>query len=172
MTSAHNIAARAVVVRPATTEDLPTLGTLGASLMAMHHELDGARFIAPTAHTEARYAAFLGSQLTNPDVVMLVAETGGEVVGYVYAGIEGLDYMALRGPAGVGYDLIVDPVHRGLGVGRSLLDATLVAFRSRGATQIVLSAAEGNVAAQRLFATVGFRRTMVEMTKDNFGGCK
>ena len=103
---------------------------------------------------------------------MLVAETGGEVVGYVYAGIEGLDYMALRGPAGVGYDLIVDPVHRGLGVGRSLLDATLVAFRSRGATQIVLSAAEGNVAAQRLFATVGFRRTMVEMTKDNFGGCK
>jgi hypothetical protein len=30
----------------------------------------------------------------------------------------------------------------------------------------VLSAAEGNAAAQRLFTAAGFRRTMVEMTRE------
>jgi GNAT superfamily N-acetyltransferase len=46
--------------------------------------------------------------------------------------MEGRDYLALRGPAGVLYDPIVDPLHRGLGIGRMLLEVTL-APAERGA---------------------------------------
>jgi ribosomal protein S18 acetylase RimI-like enzyme len=53
---------------------------------------------------------------------------------------------------------------RGRGIGRRLLDATLAFLKSRGASRVVLSTAEGNVAAQKLFASAGFRRTMIEMT--------
>ena len=74
--------------------------------------------------------------------------------------------MALRGPAGVLHDVIVDREHRGRGVGRLLLDAALEFFRSRGVPRVVLFTAERNEAAQRLFARTGFRRTMVEMTID------
>jgi len=88
------------------------------------------------------------------------------VIGYTYAGVEGNDYMSLRGPAGVLYDIVVDPAHRGQGVGRTLLDATLEALKSRGAPQVVLSTAERNPSAQRLFARAGFRRTMIEMTRE------
>jgi GNAT superfamily N-acetyltransferase len=49
--------------------------------------------------------------------------------------IEGHDFMALRGPAGVLYDLVVDPAHRGQGIGRLLLDATLAALRARDAAR-------------------------------------
>jgi GNAT superfamily N-acetyltransferase len=64
-------------------------------------------------------------------------------------------------------DLIVDPVHRGRGVGRLLLNAVLAYLKARGAPRVVLSTAEGNQAAQRLFASMGFRRTtMVEMTRE------
>jgi len=60
----------------------------------------------------------------------------------------------------------VDPAARGRGVGRLLLDAALVYLKSRGAPQVVLSTAVKNEAAQRLFASVGFRSTMIEMTRD------
>ena len=88
------------------------------------------------------------------------------MLGYTYAGVEGYDYMSLRGPAGVLYDIVVDPAHRGRGVGRMLLDATLAALAARGAPRVVLSTAERNEAAQHLFAGAGFRRTMVEMTRE------
>lgn len=99
-------------------------------------------------------------------MITLVAERDGDVIGYSYAGVEGYDYMSLRGPAGVLYDIVVDPAHRGRGVGRLLLDATLHALQAQGAPRVVLSTAEQNESAQRLFARAGFRRTMIEMTRE------
>lgn len=157
-------------VRPATPADVPALGRLGALLVRTHHAFDPARFVAATPETEAGYAGFLGSQLGRPDAVVLVAERAGTVVGYAYGCVEGPDYMALRGPAGVFHDLLVDVDARGRGVGQALLDAMLGALADRGAPRVVLSTAEPNEAAQRLFARAGFRRTMVEMTRESDGG--
>ena len=146
--------------------DLPALGRLGALLVRVHHQLDPARFIPATARTEQGYASFLGTQLQDPKVAVLVAERDGDVVGYTYAAVEGNDYMALRGPAGVLHDIVVDPADRREGVGRLLLDATLGWLDARGAPRVVLSTAARNEAAQRLFAGAGFRQTMVEMTRE------
>ena len=74
--------------------------------------------------------------------------------------------MSLRGPAGVLHDLVVVAAHRGQGVGRALLEATLQALAAKGAPRVVLSTAERNETAQRLFARAGFRRTMIEMTRE------
>lgn len=153
-------------VRPARPADLPAIGRLAALLVGTHHALDPERFLAPTSRTPLDYASYLGSQLENPAVAVLVALERGEVVGYTYAAVEGYDYMSLRGPAGVLHDIMVDPRARGRGIGRRLLDATLAFLRSRGAPRVVLSTAEGNVAAQRLFASAGFRRTMLELTRE------
>jgi ribosomal protein S18 acetylase RimI-like enzyme len=158
--------APATVVRPAIQADAPALGKLGALLVRAHHGLDPARFIAATPRTERGYASWLGSQLAVRDVVILVAERNGAVIGYAYASIEGPDYMALRGPAGVLHDLVVDPAHRGHGVGRMLLDAAAAALAARGAPRVILSTAARNVAAQRLFERAGFRPTMIEMTRE------
>lgn len=154
-------------VRPAVPEDLPAIGRLGALLVAMHHAFDAKRFIPATAKTEGGYASFLGTQLGERNIIVLVAETDDVVIGYVYAGIEGYDYMSLRGPAGILYDIVVDPASRGHGVGRMLLDAALAELSGRGAPRVLLSTAEGNESAQRLFARAGFRRTMIEMTRES-----
>ena len=154
------------IVRPAAAADLPAIGRLGALLVRLHHDFDPDRFIAATPKTEHGYASFLGSQLDEPTVVVLVAAREGEVLGYSYAGVEGRDYMSLRGPAGVLYDLVVDPAHRRQGIGRTLLDAMLVALELRGAPRVVLSTAARNEAAKRLFARAGFRETMIEMTRE------
>ncbi|MDB4881994.1 MAG: acetyltransferase [Gemmatimonadetes bacterium] len=145
---------------------MPTVGRLGALLVRLHHDFDPQRFIAATPQTERGYGSFLGSQLDEPNVVVLVAERDGAVIGYTYAGVEGTDYMSLRGPAGVLYDIVVDPDHRGHGVGGMLLDATIAALEEQGTPRVVLSTAERNENAQRLFARAGFRRTMIEMTRE------
>lgn len=154
------------IVRPATSADLPRIGRLGALLVEEHHGFDPERFLGAKRRTPADYAAFMKAQLENPDVAVLVAEVNGDVIGYVYAAIEGYDYMALRGPAGVLHDIIVDPESRGRGVGRLLLDAVLAFLKSRGVPRVVLTTAEQNAAAHRLYESVGFRRTMIEMTRE------
>src|SRR5262245_1666926 len=115
---------RALTVRRATAADLASLGRLGALLVRQHYDFDPRRFLAPTGNTPDHYAAFLGAQLDDPDVLLLVAEHDALVVGYAYVAFEGHDYQALRGPAALLHDLIVDPDHRGRGVGRALLNAT------------------------------------------------
>lgn len=155
-----------IVIRPATRADAPTLGRLAALLVKTHHEFDRRRFIPPMPNTAEGYGSFLGSQLDEPKIVVLVAEAEGEVIGYTYAGVEGRDWMSLRGPAGVLHDIVVDPDRRRHGVGRKLLDATVARLQSLGARQLVLFTADRNEGAQRLFASAGFRRTMVEMTRD------
>jgi ribosomal protein S18 acetylase RimI-like enzyme len=155
----------AVTIRAAAADDSPAIGRLGALLVRTHHDLDPERFVAATTQTAGNYGSFLRTQLDQPDVVILVAEQHGKVIGYAYAGVEGRDYMSLRGPAGVLHDIVVDLAHRGQGVGRMLLDAALAALEARGVPQVVLWTAEGNQAAQRLFARAGFRRTMLEMTR-------
>jgi ribosomal protein S18 acetylase RimI-like enzyme len=156
----------AVSIRGGAPTDVPAIGRLGALLVRVHHDLDPQRFIAAAPDTEKRYGWFLGTQLEEPNVIILVAEQDGEVIGYTYSGVEGNDYMALRGPAGVVYDIVVDPAHRKQGVGQMLLGATVDALKARGSPRVVLSTAERNASAQRLFDRAGFRRTMIEMTRE------
>jgi ribosomal protein S18 acetylase RimI-like enzyme len=155
-----------VSVRRARKTDAPKLGQLGTLLVREHYEFDPKRFLPVTPETEKRYGAFLVSQLDDADVVVLVAERDGGVLGYTYAGVEGYDYMSLRGPAGVLNDIVVDPPERGRGIGRMLLEATIEELKTRGVPRVVLSTAEQNEAAQHLFARAGFRRTMIEMTRE------
>ena len=161
-----------VIIRRATRADTPVLGRLGALLVKTHHDFDPKRFIAATSQTSSGYGWFLGTQLEEPDVAVLVAAENGIVVGYAYVGVEDRDYMSLRGPAGVLHDVVVDPAHRGRGIGRQLVDAALHFLRQRGAPQVVLSTAEQNESAQRLFAGAGFRRTMIEMTRELDDGAR
>ena len=156
----------ALTIRVAEPADLPAIGRLGALLVRLHYDFDPKRFIPEAPNTAERYAAFLGTQLRVSTVAVLVAERDRVLLGYTYASVEGYDYMTLRGPAGVLNDIVVDPAYRGEGVGRALLDATLKALANLGAPRVVLSTAEQNQAAQHLFARAGFRRTMIEMTRE------
>lgn len=142
------------------------MGRLGAMLVTEHHQFDPRRFIAPIAQLADRYGQFLVSQIDRKERVVLVAERGSAVLGYAYAGIEGNDYMALRGPAGVLYDLVVDEAHRREGIGSALMEMTLARLEKLGAPRVLLFTAQKNQVAQALFERAGFRRTMIEMTRE------
>jgi ribosomal protein S18 acetylase RimI-like enzyme len=155
-----------ILIRPAGTADLPVLGQLGAQLMRVHHDFDAHRFLSPGDHPERGYAWFLGRQIEDQDCLVLVAELDGDVIGYVYAAVEPLSWKELRDEAGFIHDLVVAPSRRGSGAGSQLLDAAVEWLRDRGLPRVMLWTAEQNTGGQRLFSRNGFRRTMVEMTRE------
>ncbi|MBZ7927498.1 GNAT family N-acetyltransferase (plasmid) [Ensifer adhaerens] len=112
--------------------------------MTLHHHWDPKRFLAAGTDTKAFYGRWLQRQLEKPDVMVLAAEQEEAIVGYAYASVDGYDYMALRGPAGVVHDLFAEPEHRNQGIGRMLLDAVIAELQRRGANLIVLSTARRN----------------------------
>jgi len=158
----------AFTIRAMTSADLSAVGPLAAALVAMHHALDPLRFIYLPDPGKG-YAAYLGSELHNPRVVLLVAERASDraVVGYTYGRLEGRDYNALLDAAGKLEDVFVDAAVRGRGVGELLIRELLRRLAEKGAPRVVLMTATTNEAAQRLFARFGFRATMLEMTRES-----
>lgn len=153
-------------IRRATVDDAAALGRLGALLLRAHYEFDRQRFMAPGRHPEAGYGAFLTSQLDDEDVIVFVAEREGAVIGYVYAGLEPRSWKELRDACGFIHDVAVEEAGRRSGAATALVEAAAGWLRSRGAPRVVLWTADRNEAAQRLFDRLGFRRTMVEMTRE------
>jgi ribosomal protein S18 acetylase RimI-like enzyme len=156
-----------VTIRRATPSDLPALGRMGALLMRTHYALDQKRFLEPGANAEEGYAWFLGEQLKDDaNVVVLVAELQSEVIGYVYAALEPISWKELRDACGFIHDILVEERGRRNGVATALMEAAMAWLKEQGAPRVVLGTAEQNEGAQRLFERLGFRRTMVEMTKE------
>jgi ribosomal protein S18 acetylase RimI-like enzyme len=154
-----------IPIRPASAADQAALGRYGAALMRQHHASDPRRFIL-TEHPEEGYGRFLVSQIDDPECLVLVAERSGEIVGYVFASIEPTSWRDLRGPCGFIHDVYVLESARREGTGQALLRAAIAWIHAQGMTQVVLWSKSGNEAAQHLFAKLGFRRTMLEMTLD------
>ena len=155
-----------IVVRLANESDLPVLGRLGALLLETHYRFDEKRFMAPRSNSADGYAWFLRSQLKNNDAVVFVAERAESVVGYVYAGIEPASWKELRETAGFIHDVVVEESSRRTGVANLLIEAAIEWLTSHGAPRVVIWTAENNPAAQHLFTRLGFRRTMIEMTRE------
>ncbi|MBI2189764.1 MAG: GNAT family N-acetyltransferase [Acidobacteria bacterium] len=154
------------LIRRAAEADVPALGRLGALLMRTHHTYDPERFLPPGSNPEAGYGRFLRSQLREEDVAVFVAEKDGAVVGYVFAGLEPLSWKELRDACGFIHDIAVAESDRGAGIATALVEAAVGWLRARGAPRVMLWSAHRNTAAQRLFERLGFRRTMVEMTRE------
>jgi GNAT superfamily N-acetyltransferase len=156
----------AIVIRRATEQDAPALGRLGAKLMRVHHDFDRERFFAPGKNPESGYGRFLASQLASDDSVVFVAERAGEIVGYVYAGVEPRSWKEVRDVAGFVHDVLVVESARGTGTGERLVEAAARRLVARGVPRVMLWTAEKNAAAQKLHERMGFRRTVIEMTRD------
>jgi ribosomal protein S18 acetylase RimI-like enzyme len=154
-----------LLLRPARRDDLAAMGRLAGKLARQHHDFDAPRFFLPD-RVEEGYAWWFGREIDKDDVVLLVAARGASLVGYAYGRLEERDWNQLLDACGALHDIWVEEAERGRGVGRRLVEATVAALTAKGAPRVVLHTAAANTAAQALFASLGFRRTMIEMTRE------
>lgn len=151
-------------IRHAKVEDLTAVGQMAGHLVRLHNEFDRQRFME-IPDVEAGYAQYFAGELKDPKALLLVAEDDQhELAGYAYGRLEPRDWNALREACAMVHDLYVRDEYRHRGVGRMLLRGALDAFAERQAPRVMLSTATQNKAAQALFASMGFRATMIEMT--------
>lgn len=155
----------AITVRPAKPADAEALGRMGGALVRQHHAFDPARFMLPD-DVESGYRWWLGKELKAKEAVVLVAEKDGELIGYVYGRVEERDWAALRDRCGGFHDIWVEEPARGLGAGRLLAEALVRRFVELGLPQVVLMSATKNQGAHKFFEKLGWRFTMVEMTRE------
>jgi ribosomal protein S18 acetylase RimI-like enzyme len=165
-------------VRPMTAADLPAAARLAGKLVRMHYELDPLRYLH-LPHPEAGYARYFAGELKSDRVVLLVAErtsgprpqqpgqdSGVAIVGYAYGRMEPRSYNELLDTCGKLHDVLVDESARGHGLGEKLVSEVVRGLTERGAPRVVLLTAVQNEAAQHLFKKLGFRTTMLEMTRE------
>jgi ribosomal protein S18 acetylase RimI-like enzyme len=152
-----------IEIRRATRRDLPHIAKLAGVLVRQHYEFDAKRFIF-IADPETGYEWWFGKELENDKALIFAAKLDGKIVGYAYARLEPKDWNALLDQHGALHDILVAESARGQGIGRKLLERVQQELRQRGAPRIVLHTAVKNRVAQKLFASCGFRQTMLEMT--------
>ena len=154
-----------MLVRPARSEDLPAVSRLAAALVRMHHRLDSRRFML-VEPVEDGYQWFFSRELERDAARILVAEEGGRILGYAYATLEERNWNDLLDACGKLNDIYVDGAARRRGVARALVDAVFAWFRENDAPRVVLLSAWQNPEAHAFFESLGFRKTMVEMTAE------
>jgi ribosomal protein S18 acetylase RimI-like enzyme len=160
-------------VRPMAAADLPAAARLAGKLVRMHYELDPLRYLH-LANPEAGYERYFAGELKSDRVVLLVAErtsgpredAGEAIVGYAYGRMESRSYNELLDTCGKLHDVLVDESARGHGLGEQLVSEVVRRLTERGAPRVVLLTAVQNEAAQHLFKKLGFRTTMLEMTRE------
>jgi ribosomal protein S18 acetylase RimI-like enzyme len=158
----------ATEIRRAVPSDIAGAARLAAELVRLHHRTDAARFYLPE-RLEEGYSGWLSRELTKSSTVILIAARNSEIVGYAYGRLEERDYMVLLDRHGAFHDLFVTETARQTGIGRRLARAMLEQLEALGAPRIVLSTMAQNEPAQRLFTSLGFRPTMLEMTRERSG---
>lgn len=152
-----------IEIKKATKRDLPQIARLAGALVRQHYAFDSQRFLL-VENPEQGYSWWFGKELSNKKALILRAKLDGEIVGYAYARQEPRDWNQLLDAHAALHDILVADSARRRGIGKLLLERVLAEMKERGAPRVVLHTATKNRAAQKLFAALGFRQTMLEMT--------
>jgi ribosomal protein S18 acetylase RimI-like enzyme len=137
-----------IKIRPARNEDIESLTGLLEELFTIE---------ADFSPDTSRQSAGLRLLLQKRDAVILVAESGGKVVGMCT--IQVVISTAEGGLSGVLEDMIVARDARRQGIGRALLQAAESWAEERGLTRLQLLAESENEAALAFYFKMGWQGT-------------
>lgn len=144
-------------IRAARQADYEALCAMWLQLDRLHAEIRPDFFRDPTGPT--RTARSLALVLNRDDRAILVAESGGVLVGFAtvvaYETPES-PLMRTRRRSHVS-ELVVERSHRRQGIGRALMEAAVEWSRQQGAAQVVLTVWEGNETAEAFYGRLGYK---------------
>ena len=111
-------------------------------------DLDKIMAIERASFSSPWSAEFFLEELKVPYARSLLAEVGGQLVGYIV-------YWQLPREIDI-HNLAVHPAYRRQGIGRSLLRATIDEATGRGLRRVTLEVRKSNEAARRLYQSMRF----------------
>lgn len=157
-----------MTIRPATPADVPAVLPMVQKLAQLHEQWDPVRYDYKPACSEM-YRSWLAQRATDPQSVFLVAEHERLMadvpflVGFVVGTIEQSIPIYRTPRFGFIHDLFIDEEYRHEGTGRQLAMRAIERFGEIGVDQVRLETAAANDPARKLFASVGFQISSIEM---------
>lgn len=154
-------------VRPAVPEDVPAVLPMAARICAFHESMDPAKY-GFLPHPEERYRQWLKARATDPRSVFLVADatSAGEplrLAGFLIGTVEKEIPIYRLTEFGFIHDLWVEEEYRHEGFARQMAALAIERFTQLGVRQIRLDVVAHNDAAEGLFKSCGFRKSVTEM---------
>jgi ribosomal protein S18 acetylase RimI-like enzyme len=144
-------------VRPALSQELDRVAALW-TLLAEHHGGSAGFAAAPDAALSVR--DHLAAALSHPDAVLLVAEAGGQLIGFGVARVLRRPALFAETARGEIEALFVREEARRSGTGRALARALLAWLAERGLARVALHVARGNAEGQAFWRALGFTDSM------------
>jgi ribosomal protein S18 acetylase RimI-like enzyme len=149
-----------VTVRPARRDDLPAILELLAELDGLQRPW---RVFPPRSGFGEEVAARFRSSFDKPDLLLVVAMDGEEVVGTAYGHVVVPSFFSDEAAVELS-GVYVKPSHRGRGAG-SLLAREVARFARRlGLARVTLKTFAANEEALRFWQGLGFEPRMVQLT--------
>ena len=131
-------------------------------IAALHESWDPAKY-GYLPNPSQRYSKWMAARAADPRSVFLVAEREGRLVGFIVATVEKEIPIYRLDEFGFIHDLWVEPEYRNEGVARQMTMLLIERFREIGVKQIRCDTAAQNEMARKLFASCGFRPSVIEM---------
>jgi GNAT superfamily N-acetyltransferase len=145
-----------MTIREAEYADTDTLAPMILQAAAHQQLLDPHRY-GLVDDLKTNYRRWFGKLAEDPRMVVLVAEDGAEILGFLMASVEKDPPIYRVGEYAVIHDMWVNEAHRNRRVGASLIKAAQEKFESLGIKQMRVEAIVGDSIVQRMFESCGFR---------------
>jgi GNAT superfamily N-acetyltransferase len=146
-----------ITIRKASLKDLDTLLRFEQGVIAAERPFD------PTLKPGHTHYYDMEEMITAPHIELVVAVLNHQLIGSGYARIEtAKPYLRHARHAYLGF-MYVEPVHRGKGVNKKIIEALKHWALSHDITELRLDVYYHNESAIRAYEKVGFIRHMVEM---------
>ena len=147
----HHLTSPSIEVGPARPEECAALGAL---LVRAYRSVD-----PPVRDEYAAMLADVAGRAADPELVVLAARLDGRPVGCVTIHLADDGQDGALGTDGVRMRMLgVDPEVHGSGAGRALAVAVVDTARRLGRDRVLLDTQAHMVAAQAIYASLGFRR--------------
>jgi ribosomal protein S18 acetylase RimI-like enzyme len=143
-----------ITIRQATLSDIPKVVDLWAEHVDFHAAYDA--HFTRKQNSEEVFSNYLREQIDNPGLLLLVAESGAKIVGFLLAELGKYppcfvqrDYVAIS-------DIAVTKDFRRRGIGRQLLAEAMKWFASKGIDRIETRVATTNPLSTQFWRQMGF----------------
>jgi len=142
-----------IQIRPARAPDLPAIVALWRELQDINASFDPR--LTLSAGAADWFISYLGDQIDNPNMAILLAEHEKIVVGYTFGQIMQRPTLA-SGDCGYIADVCVREGWRGQGIGRQLHGRLRAWFLGHGIMAIELQVVRANPASQAFWRKMGY----------------
>ena len=153
------------VVRRMSPGDADAVTKLWKGTVEYHAGIDPR--LAVRENAEQSFRQFLRRSIgASDDVILLVAESAGEIVGFLIGLIRDQAPVFVRSRHGYIVDIYVEPAFRRKGIGRALVEKATEWFSARGMDHLRLRVSAVNEAGIAFWKGIGFEDYFLELWKE------